>query len=222
MAEKHMVNIEFNGVQLGQWEAYNFRWDTFTLQDGTVLKTPKCTVIAGGKELTLTQDTMNYAGIWRPEPGTQIPAEWEALPAWQEWVADIPKPRVRTDEEVQAQTELFAALDRIEPKIRNQEAWDNWVAKNLDDGYGQAVIRYCRNWARLMEKLLEDGFDIAYAAQETRNEADYEGISGFQFGKAVQVLSECWIHGEALRQWHNQRYGYDGEGVVNPAVTNIE
>jgi hypothetical protein len=58
-------------------------------------------------------------------------------------------------------------------------------------------------------------------ASKTSHEADIEGITGFMYGTAVKVLTDCWKHGEDLRKWHNGEYGHTGEGVVNPAVMTI-
>lgn len=47
------------------------------------------------------------------------------------------------------------------------------------------------------------------------------GHKGFMYGVAVSILSQCWEYGECLRKWHNKEYGYDGDGVVNPAVITV-
>lgn len=41
------------------------------------------------------------------------------------------------------------------------------------------------------------------------------------YGVAVRILSLYWEYGECLRKWHNKEYGYDGDGVVNPAVITV-
>lgn len=56
--------------------------------------------------------------------------------------------------------------------------------------------------------------------------ADTDGITGFMYGMAVNILSQCWLHGEALRRWHNikMQIGDEGEranergAVLNPAL----
>lgn len=58
-------------------------------------------------------------------------------------------------------------------------------------------------------------------AKQLSYEADKEGITGFMYGVAVSILSQCWEYGEFLRKWHNKEYGYDGNGVVNPAVITV-
>ena len=48
------------------------------------------------------------------------------------------------------------------------------------------------------------------------------GITGFMFGAAVQMLSECWSFGEDLRKYHNSKLGQpEAEGTLNPAVVTI-
>lgn len=42
------------------------------------------------------------------------------------------------------------------------------------------------------------------------------------YGMAVSILSQCWKYGEFLRKWHNKEYGYEGDGVVNPAVMTVK
>lgn len=58
-------------------------------------------------------------------------------------------------------------------------------------------------------------------ADRLSREADTEGITGFMYGCAVSILSQCWEYGEYLRKWHNKKYDYDGDGAVNPAVITV-
>lgn len=58
-------------------------------------------------------------------------------------------------------------------------------------------------------------------ANEASNVSDIDGISGFMYGCAVNILAQCWKYGEELRIWHNKDYGYEGDGVVNPAVLTV-
>lgn len=69
-----------------------------------------------------------------------------------------------------------------------------------------------------MEQEIKDGASVAEAAERTNHPADTDGITGFMYGQAVNLLCHYWEHGEELRQWHNQMFGYSGEGVVNPAI----
>lgn len=91
--------------------------------------------------------------------------------------------------------------------------------------YGEMVYSFAERWAELMEKDIELSDDPAKAIAENANkrerEADTDGITGFMYGYAVNILSQCWEYGEILRRWHNKKYDYEGEGVVNPFVLTI-
>lgn len=116
-----------------------------------------------------------------------------------------------------------------------QADWDLGL-KNNQDSYGAAIYRYAVAWADLMEKRIDSlslespsSPDIGAIAKQASHDADTEGITGFMYGAAVSILSHAWIHGEALRRWHNldTQLGTEGEkandsgGVLNPALLNI-
>lgn len=89
------------------------------------------------------------------------------------------------------------------------------------DFYRMGIFRYAERWGSLMEQEMRNGATVAQVAERTSDQADTDGITGFMYGQAVRILSGYWEHGEELRQWHNQKYGYEGQGVVNPAVWTI-
>ena len=103
--------------------------------------------------------------------------------------------------------------------------YKDWYEKNSDP-YGRACFTYAERWAGLLEKKIEESGDpekaIVDNAEKLSHKADIEGITGFMYGAAVSILSQCWLYGEYLRKWHNKEYGYDGDGVVNPAIITIE
>lgn len=87
-------------------------------------------------------------------------------------------------------------------KLKDPEGWSKFEENNKDP-YGKACIDYARTWADLMETKLAEGSKLEDIAKATSHEADTEGITGFMYGGAVQMLSQCWEHGEQLRKWHN-------------------
>jgi hypothetical protein len=105
-----------------------------------------------------------------------------------------------------------------------EEKYQQGLANNKDP-YGRACYTFAERWAELMEKDIEKTGDAKAAiltnAEERSFEADTEGITGFMYGAAVRILSDCWLYGEILRKWHNKEYNYEGEGVVNPAILTI-
>ena len=105
-------------------------------------------------------------------------------------------------------------------KVKDIKAYEEWKANNTHP-YGSAVFRYAERWADMMEERIVNGEKIEDIAEKTSFEADTECITGFMYGCAVKILSKCWEYGEELRKWHNKKYDYDGNGVVNPAVLKI-
>lgn len=114
-------------------------------------------------------------------------------------------------------------------KVTDAAQWNRIVEINTDP-YGKAVVDYARRWAELMEEQMESGTPLGDCAKELSFTADKEGITGYMYGCAVQILSECWEYGEQLRQWHNlstqikdegERANKSG-GVLNPALITLD
>ena len=80
-----------------------------------------------------------------------------------------------------------------------------------------------------MQLAMIEGRTLRDAAESASYEADIDGITGFMYGAAVSILSQCWKHGEELRRWHNLstqikdegEKANDSGGVLNPAVLSI-
>lgn len=112
-------------------------------------------------------------------------------------------------------------------KILKGKEQDYQVGYNNNlDNYGHAIYTFAERWANLLEKAIEGSTDIPIKvivdnADRFCREADTEGITGFMYGAAVSILSQCWEYGEYLRKWHNKEYNYEGDGVVNPAIVTI-
>ena len=107
-----------------------------------------------------------------------------------------------------------------------EQEYKDWYEKN-NDQYGRACFTYAERWAEMMEEKIKASEDdemkvIVDNAKQLSYEADTEGITGFMYGVAVSILSQCWEYGECLRKWHNKDYEYDGDGVVNPAVITVD
>ena len=112
-----------------------------------------------------------------------------------------------------------------EAKAKYDAGWE----KNKDSAYGARCFTYATEWADLMEAQLAAGKSVADVASDTSHAADTDGITGFMYGMAVSILSDTWVHGEALRRWHNldTQIGTEGEranengGVLNPAILSV-
>ncbi len=114
----------------------------------------------------------------------------------------------------------------------DESKWNEFVAKN-QSSYGAPVVRFAERWANLMEAQMSKGRKLEDIARSTEREADSEGNSGFAYVLAVSTLTQTWIHGDALRRWHNRdtqitQIDNEGEkanasgGVLNPAILNIK
>lgn len=113
--------------------------------------------------------------------------------------------------------------------VVNQADWQKWVENNQDP-YGKACVDFAERWANLMETKIAEGAKLEDIAEKAGREADTDGITGFMYGCAVQMLAQCWKHGEQLRRWHNldTQIGDEGEranesgGVLNPALLGVK
>ena len=115
-------------------------------------------------------------------------------------------------------------------KVIDVAAWENLKSISKASTYIRAIVEYMERWVNLMEKELAlpanagDGNGnetIKRIYLPSSHEADIDGITGFMFSLAVDMLAKHWIYGEALRVAHNAHFGYFGEGTVNSAVLSI-
>lgn len=104
--------------------------------------------------------------------------------------------------------------------LKDAKTWDEYVEKNQDP-YSKCAVDYACDWAILMQYYMNNGETLEQCADRASHELGWYGITGFIYGCAVQMLSQCWIHGEELRKWHNKEYNHEGDGVVNPAILTI-
>lgn len=141
------------------------------------------------------------------------------------------KNRAREEKEAIRRAELAAKdkaereactkeIDGIELEFKDEAAWNKSREVN-NDGYGGAAMDYAEYWAKKMQRHISNGKTVAECADCSQNGLGFLGITGFQFGCAVGILTQAWKYGEELRVWHNGRYGHKGDGVVNPAILTI-
>jgi len=120
--------------------------------------------------------------------------------------------RKKQEEEDLKQRNLFEEKTKgVEIELSDSKAWND----------GACCVEYAEGWAKLMQAEIAQGKTIVDCAEKTSYELGYLGITGFMYGAAVSMLSQCWKYGEELRQWHNKQYHHEGDGVVNPAVMTI-
>lgn len=124
------------------------------------------------------------------------------------------------------ENEVLTIDESTELEFKDDEAkanWEKWVEINSKDGYSLGVVTYARRWAKYMQHLMnKHNKPLFLIANKASHVSDIDGITGFMYGCAVGMLSQCWKYGEELRRWHNKEWGQeDCDGVVNPAVLTI-
>ena len=105
--------------------------------------------------------------------------------------------------------------------VIEEKLWEKAQANNTDP-YGNACIMVAR---RAMEILDEEPGEIDPHALITRadKESGAGGITGFMAGAAANIISGVHSRGEEFRKAWNKDFGVEeGDGVVNPAILNIE
>lgn len=210
--------------------AYDYFWTTEEFKKEKIL-----TDFAKGKYDQVECFFNDCKLTWKIENGTCVTTEEEVLQQWE----DHQKENQRKYEEW-LQSEEGVAQTKLEEEARErrkedlkarqimiehnnfkfseggEEKWKMSVEKNTDF-YGKGVLDFAKAWAIYMEEstLTKESME------EACKKAGVDGITGFMYGAAVSLLSECWKQGEELRKLHNEEYGHSGEGVVNPAIITI-
>lgn len=104
----------------------------------------------------------------------------------------------------------------------SEQLWKEFVVNN-SDFYGLGVINYASRLAKYVQYLMKNhNAEFSSVIYNASNLCDIEGITGFMYGYAINILSQCWKYGDDLRKWHNKQYNHDGDGVVNPAILTVE
>lgn len=108
----------------------------------------------------------------------------------------------------------------------------DYEAKNTD-AYGGCCVRFAREWAEEMEKRIDAGARLEDVASDSATEVNRRpgyGITGFMYGAAASIISQCWDRGEEFRRWHNVDTCGPEKGakanekpgaVANPAILTI-
>lgn len=108
-------------------------------------------------------------------------------------------------------------------KIKEEHEQDYAILRetNTKDFYSAGVIDYLERWADMMEQEIENGSTVGEAAEQTRHIADTQGITGFMYGCAVQILCQYWEHGEQLDEWRNKEYECLGQNDPTSNTADI-
>lgn len=111
-----------------------------------------------------------------------------------------------------------------------ESEWQKMKAGAQKDHMYRKIVDFAETWARLMQVKMAQSHvmrlnpdkAISTYADKTMRRLGYFGMSGSTYGEAVSILVKFWKHGELLRKWHNNSYGHDGPGIVDPCVVTID
>ena len=164
------------------------------------------------------------AGLEANEEKSRL--QWEAYMKTPEYRAKRAKDLKLQTRKENVEKEVLTVDESSELEFKDDEAkasWEKWVEINSNDDYSSGVVTYARRWAKYMQHLMtKHNKPLHQIANKASHVSDIDGITGFQYGVAVAILSKCWKYGEELRKWHNKEYGQeDCDGVVNPALLTI-
>jgi hypothetical protein len=141
-----------------------------------------------------------------PYPIAELPQEVIEQEKALEKAKEIADHNAIIDYQSQQNLKLAALVSTVEgqPMTRDQEKWQEWFETNENEPYSKVCFDYAELWARLMEKSLTEGKTIPEVKDDLdRQVHDCFGVTGFQHGCIISILSECWEYGDQLRRIHN-------------------
>lgn len=106
-----------------------------------------------------------------------------------------------------------------------ENKWNEEGQKAKNFMMNTQIYQFAAFWTLEMEHRIAKGEKIADIARECEM-AVYEkypkiDMTGSMYACAVAMAAHYWIYGDELREWHNQKYGYNGDGVVNSTIVSF-
>lgn len=204
-----IVEFEFNGVTCFVHDKTNLRWLLRDYMNSWTMGWKEVGPDCVKKYSPEVEKEFKEKTAIKEEKQKQQEAEWKAEDA---------KEKLAFEERVKG----------IQIELSDEKGWNEFKENNKDP-YGNACVEYAEGWAKLMQVEFAAGKKINDCAQKTSFELGFLGITGFMYGCAVSMLSQCWKYGEALRMWHNLKTQIKDEGekanesggVLNPALLSI-
>lgn len=92
-------------------------------------------------------------------------------------------------------------------KVKNQKAWEEFLAVRPADSYEGKIVRWAMQWADRMEVELAKGAKLENIAERT---LDLPGaaviLSNTQLVQAIVALVRFWVHGDELQKWREANW----------------
>lgn len=98
-------------------------------------------------------------------------------------------------------------------KVKDKDSFEKDKDSFSWDLYSMKIVEFAERWAYMMEVKISEGCKLEDIAGELFYDVDIDGVTSQMYDIAVVFLVKHWIYGEDLKNWHNKKYGYTGEGV---------
>ena len=107
----------------------------------------------------------------------------------------------------------------MEIKKGLEKEYQDYVAKNSNDGYSKAVIDCGEHFGKALDegKTPDEAQTIMLATE------DGQELTGYMVGALMSAIVHFHPRGEEVKPWWNKECGGTGEekGTINPAIITI-
>ena len=108
--------------------------------------------------------------------------------------------KARAEKKAKEDAEVSELIKDEVLELTAEKAWKKSLLVNTDP-YGSGVVRYAERWGKLMQvEMRQRGASVLTKeiVDATKFRADNEGMSGFSWSCARNLLIQCWKYGAEL------------------------
>ena len=134
--------------------------------------------------------------VYEAVAGTDIHSAIRDMIVW----SKIEGRPVQTEKKAKEDAEVSELIKDEVLELTAEKAWKKSLLVNTDP-YGSGVVRYAERWGKLMQvEMRQRGASVLTKkiVNATKFRADNEGMSGFSWSCARNLLIQCWKYGAEL------------------------
>ena len=151
-----------------------------------------------GATFSVTADTAPDEAykLWEQTLEKNAEAYWNSS----EGIKAAAEAKARAEKKAKEDAEVSELIKDEVLELTAEKAWNKSLRVNTDP-YGSGVMRYAERWGKLMQvEMRQRGTEVLTKeiVEETKFRADNEGMSGFSWSCARNLLIQCWKHGAKL------------------------
>ena len=124
----------------------------------------------------------------------------DTISRYEQEIAELERSRKEILKKAKEDAEVSELIKDEVLELTAEKAWNKSLRVNTDP-YGSGVMRYAERWGKLMQvEMRQRGTEVLTKeiVEETKFRADNEGMSGFSWSCARNLLIQCWKHGAKL------------------------